>query len=152
MLDAIGQLARVPTRHREKVAAAAALAGTVAVAQWRGRTSGSTRAERRRRLPGDELVDRPNRGHQPRWFPSCSGRSGPATTSPDGPPGTAWFVVERVDPPRLLVLHSTTHLPHAWRERLGAAIDWTWTFTLAGTGDGGRACSCGSGGGPGRGG
>src|SRR4029453_5653163 len=59
MLDAMGQLARVPTRHRGKVAAAAPLAGTVAVAQWLGRTSGSTRAERRRRLPGDELVDRP---------------------------------------------------------------------------------------------
>jgi hypothetical protein len=35
------------------------------------------------------------------------------------------------------VLHSTTHLPAAWRERLGAAVDWTWTFTLTGTGDGG---------------
>jgi hypothetical protein len=56
----------------------------------------------------------------------------------DGPPGTAWFDVEQVDPPHLLVLHSTTHVPAAWRARLGAAIDWTWTFTLADTsGDGG---------------
>jgi hypothetical protein len=46
-------------------------------------------------------------------------------------------VAERVDPPYLLVLHSTTHLPQAWRARLGAASDWTWTFALAGTGDGG---------------
>jgi hypothetical protein len=44
------------------------------------------------------------------------------------------LVVERVDAPNLLVLHSTTHLPQAWRARLGAAIDWTWTFTLTGTG------------------
>jgi uncharacterized protein YndB with AHSA1/START domain len=56
---------------------------------------------------------------------------------PDGPPGTAWFEVARVEPPHLLVLHSTTHLPPAWKERLGASIDWAWTFTLAGTGDGG---------------
>jgi hypothetical protein len=56
---------------------------------------------------------------------------------PDGPPDTAWFVVERVDAPHLLVLRSTTHVPASWRERLGAAVDWTWTFTLAGTGDGG---------------
>jgi hypothetical protein len=179
MLDAMEQLARVPTRHRGTVAAAA-LAGVVAAGQWLGRTSGSTRAERRRRLPGDELVDRPtvvtnhavtipappgqvwpwlvqmgwHRGgwYTARWvdrllFPD----NRPSATRlvpelqrplragdhiPDGPPGTAWFVVEWVDPPRLLVLHSTTHLPHAWRERLGAAIDWTWTFTLAGTGDG----------------
>ena len=56
---------------------------------------------------------------------------------PDGRPGTAWFAVERADPPKLLVLHSTTHLPASWRARLGAAIDWSWSFTLAETGDGG---------------
>jgi hypothetical protein len=56
---------------------------------------------------------------------------------PDGPPGTAWFVVEHVDPPHLLVLHSTTHLPASWRARLGASIDWTWTFTLTPTREGG---------------
>jgi hypothetical protein len=56
---------------------------------------------------------------------------------PDGPPGTAWFAVEQVDAPHLLVLRSTTHLPAAWRERLGASVDWTWTFILTGTGDGG---------------
>jgi hypothetical protein len=42
-----------------------------------------------------------------------------------------------VEPPHLLVLHSTTHLPLAWKQRLGASIDWAWTFTLAGGGDGG---------------
>jgi hypothetical protein len=52
-------------------------------------------------------------------------------TIPDGPPGTAEFVVVEVDAPHTLVLHSTTHLPPAWRERLGAEIDWTWSFRLA---------------------
>jgi hypothetical protein len=56
---------------------------------------------------------------------------------PDGPPDTAWFVVAHVDPPRLLVLHSTTHVPAAWQARLGASIDWAWTFTLADAHDGG---------------
>ncbi len=51
---------------------------------------------------------------------------------PDGPPGSAWFMVDEVDAPRLLVLHSTTHLPPGWRERFGAEIDWTWCFRLTG--------------------
>jgi hypothetical protein len=156
-----------------------ALVGAVGVGQWLGRTAGSTRAERHRALPGDELVDHPtmltnhaitiaapparvwpwlvqmgwHRGgwYTARWvdrllFPA----NWPSATRlvpelqhplqvgdhiPDGPPGTAWFVVEHVDAPRLLVLHSTTHLPAAWRERLGASIDWAWTFTLAEIGD-----------------
>lgn len=48
----------------------------------------------------------------------------------DGPPDTARFVVEHVDAPHLLVLHSTTHVPSAWRERTGARIDWLWSFVL----------------------
>jgi hypothetical protein len=51
-------------------------------------------------------------------------------TIPDGPPGTAWYVVEEARPPGTLVLHSTTHVPPSWRERFGAAIDWTWSFQL----------------------
>ena len=51
-------------------------------------------------------------------------------TIPDGPPGTAEFVVVEVDAPRALVLRSTTHLPPAWRERFGAQIDWTWSFRV----------------------
>jgi hypothetical protein len=50
---------------------------------------------------------------------------------PDGEPGTAWFTVAEVDAPSMLVLHSTTHVPPAWRERFGASIDWTWAFRLA---------------------
>jgi hypothetical protein len=49
---------------------------------------------------------------------------------PDGEPDTAWFTVAIVDAPHTLVLHSTTHLPATWRDRLGAAIDWTWSFRL----------------------
>ncbi len=54
----------------------------------------------------------------------------PGDTIPDGPPGTAYFVVERADPGQVLVLHSTTHLPPGWAERFGAALDWVWTFAL----------------------
>lgn len=51
-------------------------------------------------------------------------------TIPDGPPGTAFFVVEEAGLPHTLVLHSTTHVPASWREKFGAAIDWTWSFQL----------------------
>lgn len=50
---------------------------------------------------------------------------------PDGPPETGCgFVVEQLEPQRVLVLHSTTHVPAAWRERHGAALDWSWAFVL----------------------
>ena len=49
---------------------------------------------------------------------------------PDGEPGTAELLVEQVEAPNLLVLHSTTHVPVQWRRRWGAAIDWVWTFAL----------------------
>jgi hypothetical protein len=170
-----------PRPRRVWAAALVASVGVVVAGQWLGRTAGSTRAERRQLLAGDELVDNPtvvtnhavtvpappeqvwpwlvqmgwHRGgwYTARWvdrllFPA----NWPSATRlipelqrplqagdhiPDGPPATAWFVVEHVDPPHLLVLHSTTHLPASWRARLGAAIDWTWTFTLTDTGEGG---------------
>lgn len=60
----------------------------------------------------------------------------PGDTIPDGPPGTARFVVERADPGSVLVLHSTTHLPPGWAERYDARLNWVWTFSLApGPGD-----------------
>jgi hypothetical protein len=71
---------------------------------------------------------------------------------PDGPPGTAWFVVDRVDPPKLLVLHSTTHLPASWRARLGAAVDWSGPSPWPTPAEAARGCCCASGAGPGRGG
>jgi hypothetical protein len=148
--------------------------GAVAISQWLGRTAGSTRAERQRRLPGDELVARPtvvtnhaitiperpervwpwlvqmgwHRGgwYTPRWvdrllFPAnwpSANRLIPQLQRPlrvgdripDGPPGTAEFVVQHATRPHLLVLHSTSHVPPSWRARTGASIDWVWTFAL----------------------
>lgn len=57
---------------------------------------------------------------------------------PDGPPGTAHFVVEVANPPRALVLHSRSHLPPGWDARFGASLDWVWTFTLEQDGAGTR--------------
>jgi len=51
-------------------------------------------------------------------------------TVPDGPPGTAEYVVAHVDPPHLLVLASGTHVPPGWNERYGASFEWTWSFSL----------------------
>ncbi len=55
---------------------------------------------------------------------------------PDGAPETGCgFVVEELEPGRHLVLHSTTHVPPAWRRK--ASLDWSWTFVLV-PWDGGR--------------
>ncbi|MGZ4190639.1 MAG: SRPBCC family protein [Actinomycetota bacterium] len=55
---------------------------------------------------------------------------------PDGEPGTAWYVVERIERDRLLVLRSSTHIPREIRERYPwLMIDWTWTFFLEPLGD-----------------
>jgi hypothetical protein len=49
----------------------------------------------------------------------------------DGTPETeCGFVVEQLEPPRLLVLHSTSHLPLAWRRSGRASVDWTWVFSV----------------------
>lgn len=54
----------------------------------------------------------------------------PGDVIPDGPPGTACFVVAEADARRSLGLHSTTHVPSGWRERFGASVDWTWSFHI----------------------
>ena len=139
-----------------------------------GRTWGSTRAERRRTLPGDEIVSDPSiltshartidappsaiwpwliqmGWHQGGWytkrwvdrvlFPAnwaAAERLLPEFQNrkvgdfiPDGPPESqCGFVIERLEPERCLVLHSTTHIPRSWRERFGARVDWTWAFVL----------------------
>lgn len=59
-------------------------------------------------------------------------------TIPDGPPGTAEFVVQRAEAPYLLVLYSTTHFPASWRDRYGARLEWAWTFVLEPEGSGTR--------------
>ncbi|MFN8184989.1 MAG: hypothetical protein U0R23_11250 [Candidatus Nanopelagicales bacterium] len=156
-----------------KGAAIAAAVGYAALYRL-GQVSGSTPAERRRSLPGDDLVEgatfitnhaatldaTPEQvwpwltqvgwhragWYTPRWvdsllFPDNQPSATtlephlvrdlrPGDTIPDGPPGTAQFVVELADAPRVLVLHSTTHLPPGWAQRYGAALDWVWTFAL----------------------
>lgn len=146
-----------------------------------GRTSGSTASERRRTLPGDDLIANPSLvtnhaatlpappdevwpwltqvgwhragWYTPRWVdrvffpdnwpsadtldPGLVRHLQPGDRIPDGPPGTAEFVVEVADAPHLLVLHSRTHLPQSWGERIGADLDWVWTFALDPTPDGG---------------
>jgi hypothetical protein len=149
------------------------LGGYVAL-QVLGRTAGSTRAERRTTLPGDDLIacphvvtdhaatiDAPPAAvwpwltqmgwhlggyYTPRWvdallfphnWPSLE-RLDPALvrdlrvgdTIPDGAPGTAWYDVVGVEPARVLLLRSTSHLPPGWRDRFGASVDWTWCFAL----------------------
>ena len=50
---------------------------------------------------------------------------------PDGAPETeCGFVVEELEALRLLVLHSTSHLPLDWRRTGKASIDWTWVFSM----------------------
>jgi len=154
-------------------AAVCALVGYGAV-QVLGRRAGSTAGERRMRLPGDDLVVRPQLRtdhavtidappeqiwpwltqmgwhlggyYTPAWVDRLLFRQNwpsldhldPALlrdlevgdTIPDGPPGTAWYIVTEVDAPDTLVLRSTTHLPPGWRDRFGARIDWTWSVRL----------------------
>jgi hypothetical protein len=62
--------------------------------------------------------------------PSLARELSVGDTIPDGPPGTAEYVVDQVDPPWLLVLRSTTHVPPGWDEKYDARIVWTWCFTL----------------------
>lgn len=146
-----------------------------------GRTSGSTREERARTLPGDDLiadasfvtnhattlpgpparvwpwmtqvgwhragwytprwVDRllfPDNWPSARWLdPQFVRDLRPGDTIPDGPPGTARFVVVQADSPNLLVLRSTTHLPPGWDDLFGASLDWIWTFAFDSTSGGG---------------
>jgi hypothetical protein len=60
------------------------------------------------------------------------------TFIPDGPPeAECGLIVQRIEPERVLVLRSTSHLPASWRRRGLAQLDWTWTFVLDPI-DGGR--------------
>ncbi len=78
----------------------------------------------------DQLLFPDNRPSADRLDPQFVRELSPGDTIPDGPPGTAEFVVERADAPGLLVLHSRTHLPPGWAQRFGASLDWVWTFSL----------------------
>ncbi len=57
---------------------------------------------------------------------------------PDGRPGTAEYIVDRVERPHVLVLRSTTHVPPGWDVRYGARFSWTWCFRLTELPDDGR--------------
>lgn len=183
----VGDVGRLPSPRRPVCAVgmrsragrgvaglAFALTAAYAALHVMGRTSGSSAAERRRALPGDDVVpDAPlvtNHAitiaagpaavwpwltqmgwHRAGWYtPGWVDRllfpaNWPSSdvldpdlvrdlrvgdTIPDGPPGTAFFVVEQVEAPRVLVLHSTTHLPQSWAKRWQAGIDWTWALNL----------------------
>jgi hypothetical protein len=59
---------------------------------------------------------------------------------PDGAPETeCGFIVEELEPLRLLVLHSRSHLPLEWRRSGRASVDWTWVFNVVPLDSGGRA-------------
>jgi hypothetical protein len=54
---------------------------------------------------------------------------------PDGPPGTAYFVVRAVEPERFLILHSDTHIKlitpaFLQGTRLSSYGEFTWNFIL----------------------
>jgi hypothetical protein len=160
------------TGARRTGAALVAACVTEGALVWLGRTYGSTREERRTRLPGDDVVPDPTvqtdhaitidappsavwpwlvqmgwgRGgwYTARWvdrllFPA----NGPSanrvvpelqtvsvgTFIPDGPPETecGLHVVE-LQPERVMVLRSNSHLPMSWRDR--ATLDWSWAFAV----------------------
>ena len=50
--------------------------------------------------------------------------------SDGAPESECGFIVEELEAPRLLVLHSTSHLPLEWRRTGKASIDWTWVFSV----------------------
>lgn len=53
---------------------------------------------------------------------------------PDGPPETnCSFTVRQLEPAKLLVLHSDSHLFGALAERDDVAMDWVWTWQLTQT-------------------
>jgi hypothetical protein len=62
----------------------------------------------------------------------------PGDVIPDGPAGTAQFVVQQAEAPRVLVLRSRSHIPPSWDVRFGATLDWVWTFVLEPEGRGTR--------------
>src|SRR5690349_6746662 len=78
----------------------------------------------------DRLLFPANQPSLDRLDPGLTRCLRPGDVIPDGPPGTAWYVVRQADSPRTLVLHSVTHVPAAWQRAVGAAIDWTWCYQL----------------------
>jgi hypothetical protein len=145
-----------------------------------GRTWGSTRDERARYLPGDDLVENPHlmsdhattisaspeevwpwlvqmgwsRGgfYTYRWvdtlFFPANGPSADAILPqwqdikvgdhiPDGAPETnCFYEVEILEPNKMMVLKSWTHLPPQVRDNERVSMLWTWGFYLDDLGNG----------------
>jgi hypothetical protein len=106
-------------------AAAAAEAGLI----YLGRTYGSPDEERKKWLPGDDIIAEAvvQTDHAitiERAALCCLALVGPDGLGP-----------RCLDPERALVLRSNSHLPMSWRDH--ATLDWTWTFVLTPV-DGGR--------------
>lgn len=168
-------------RTRYALATLAVLAEVEAALVQLGRTYGSTKEERSRTLPGDDIVPAPDTvtdhaitidappelvwpwlvqmgwgragWYTARWvdrllFPA----NGPSadrilpelqdievgTFIPDGAPETeCGLYVEVLEPQRVLVLHSNSHLPLRWRQR-GREVDWSWAFVLSPVDEGRR--------------
>jgi hypothetical protein len=50
---------------------------------------------------------------------------------PDGPPGSAWYTVERLEPNRAMVLYATTHFKYAFPALKGTRYELTGAFSWA---------------------
>ncbi len=91
---------------------------------------------------GREQADRSWMHSADRILPEFQQPPAVGDTVPDGPPGTAYFVVRAVEPERLLVLYSDTHLklvtPAVWQGRPWASYgEFTWNFILQPVGENG---------------
>lgn len=91
-------------------------------------------------VPADALPERPGRRSATELMPEHQ-HLAVGDVVPDGPPGTAWFVVRRLDPERALVLHSDSHLkylvpPPLQGTRFASEGEFTWTFALGPLSDG----------------
>ena len=79
----------------------------------------------------DQLLFRENWDSLDRLDPALIRDLKPGDIIPDGPPGTAFYVVVESDAPHVLVLRSWTHLPPGWGEKYDARFAWTWCFRLS---------------------
>jgi hypothetical protein len=120
-------------RRTRTIAVVGALVSGYLALPWLGHNCGSTAAERRTPMPGDELVRHPQVGAtHATTIPAAPHSIWPWLVQvlkvgdfvPDGPPATeCGFVVREVEPRRLLLLESTTHLQLSWRQaRVGTTV------------------------------
>lgn len=164
---------------RWRWAGAAVAAEAWAALYWLGRTWGSTREERDRTYPGDEVVDDPRLvtnhavtiqappeevwpwlvqvgwhragWYTYRWVDCLLSPANPASAQEllpqhqdlkvgdrilDGPPeADCFYLVELLEPSKMMVLRSLTHLPKGLRANPRNHMEWTWAFYLDEVGD-----------------